>query len=466
MSLFRFALVDIETTGLHVTRDFITEIALIIVTEQGIESQWHSLIKPPCLIPAIVSTLTGITNSMVSTAPTFSEISAELITHLQGCLLVAHNARFDFGFLKNAFKREAISYQSSMLCTVKLMKSLYPGLPKYNLIELAQHFGITNPFSHRAQGDVQTLYQLLTQTFVDFSVPQVLEQAKKIYQKSSIPSKLTTDIHTFPDSPGVYIFYSSNSSIPLYIGKSITLRQRILSHFQSDHAHAKEFAMAQQIERVEIIPTAGELSALLLESELIKEKMPIYNRKLRRKTQIVGFKLLEKNGYFSLSIVREQIEEESDLKEQGIYGAFRSVNAAKSTLLSLIKKFRLCNKLCHIESCKGACFSFQLKSCFGACIGEEKAVTYNERVIEALKEYQEEMWPFDGPIAIKEYCPINNLTQFLLFDEWRHLGTLTDESKLSSWKQLPQKNRSYYYDAYKILSSHIKNKVDLMPILV
>jgi DNA polymerase-3 subunit epsilon len=455
---FRWAFIDIETTGLHVTHDKITEIAVIIVTQEGVETTWHSLINPNRSIPGPISALTGITQELVINAPLFCEIALELFALLHDCVLVAHNGRFDFGFLKNAFKKEGFSYQTPVLCTIKLMKQLFPALPQYNLAALAQSFTINNPSMHRAQGDVQTLYELINKVFIACTPTTVLAVAKKIHQKSSIPSKLATDIHAFPETAGVYLFYGSNASIPLYIGKSVSLRQRILSHFQGDYAHAKEFTLAQQVERIEIIPTAGELSALLLESELIKEKMPVYNRKLRRKTQIAGFKIREEGAYLAVSIVREHVECDDDLRAHGIHGAFRSIHAAKRTLVSLIKKHNLCPKLCGLEHTNSVCFSFQLKRCFGACIGDELIELYNQRVLEALKEFKEEAWPYQGAIAIKEYCPINNITQFLVFNQWRHLGTMDNEHTLSSWKELPKKSMTHYFDAYKILLSYLKNK--------
>jgi DNA polymerase-3 subunit epsilon len=265
-----------------------------------------------------------------------------------------------------------------------------------------------------------------------------------------------TDIHAFPESAGVYLFYSDSSLVPLYIGKSVSLRQRILSHFQGDYAHAKEFNMAQQVTRVEIIPTAGELSALMLESELIKEKMPIYNRRLRRKTHMVGFKVKEQAGYLEIVLVREQVDEKHHLNSHPLIGAFSSIVKAKSALSALVRHFHLCPRLCHLEPGLGACFSYQLKRCQGACMGMESAEFYNRRVVAALKEHQEVTWPYRSAVAIKEHCPINKITQFLVFHQWRYLGAVQSEEQLDSFGELPLINRADYYDTYKILVSYLK----------
>lgn len=454
----RWALVDVETTGLHVVHDRIIEIAVLIIDDRGLVHSWHQLINPERSVPAAISTLTGITNDMVGCALPFEAHANSLFDLLRDCVLVAHNARFDFGFLKNSFKRAGLTYKTPVLCTIKLIKKLVPGLPHYQLAFLAQHFNIQNPPSHRAVGDVETLCALVNHLFVLFSKAQVIEIARTLYQKSSIPAKLTTDINAFPNTPGIYLFYAQKATTPIYIGKSITLRQRILSHFQADYTHPKEFAMAQQVERVEIIPTAGELSALLLESELIKEQMPIFNRRLRRAKLSVGFKVKDLNGYATLSIERYALEDESDFKPIDIYGTFKSLTNAKRALVALVKEHALCPKLSHLEQSTSACFSYQLKRCFGACIKEEAPESYNKRVYEALKAYQDIIWPYSGAIAIKEHCPVNQLTQFLIFHQWRFLGSISHESQLKHWNELPVKKAFYHYDAYKIVLSFIKNK--------
>lgn len=457
MVSFRWALVEIQTTGLHVTRDEITEISVIILTSSGVEQKWHRLIKPQRAISQTIGSLTGIKNRMVADAPSFEHIAQELLELLHSCVFVAHNARFDFGFIKNGFKRVGFSYQAPVLCSIKLLKQLHPELTNFNLAHVAESFGLTPHTQFPAEANLDVLLQVLMQLGAGHSWETVLEKAKAIYQKSSIPSKLNTNISQFPESPGVYLFYGDKNELPLYIGKSLHLRKRILSHFSGDYTHAKEFTLAQQVSRIEIIPTAGELSALLLESELIKKEIPIYNRKLRRKSVLAGFKLSNKNEYLEISIVREQVDEGGDWLVKGLYGAFRSVIAAKRILIQLIKTHNLCPKLCNLEQGSGSCFSYQLKSCFGACVGEESSENYNARLMIALDEYREKAWPYPGAIAIKEQCPINKITQFLIIDQWRYLGSIEDEKLLHQWKEKGISSEQPTYDSYRIISSYLNN---------
>lgn len=465
MVSFRWALVDIKTTGLHVTQDEIIEIAILILTPSGVEQKWHRLIKPQRILSESISSLTGITNSMVADAPTFQDIAQALSELLCSCVFVAHNARFDFGFIKNGFKRAGISYKAPVLCSIKLLKLLHPEWTNFHLAHVAKTLGFTPHTQTRPETDLDTLLHVLTDLAARHSWEKVLDKAKIIYQKSSIPSKLNTDIRQFPESSGVYLFYGDQNALPLYIGKSINLRKRILSHFSGDYTHAKEFTLAQQVSRIEIIPTAGELSALLLESELIKKQLPIYNRKLRRKSVLTGFKLTDKNHYVTISIVRERVDEEKDLRAYGLYGAFRSVLAAKRILLELTKTHDLCPKLCHLEQGIGACFSYQLKRCFGACVGEESAEAYNARVMTALEAYREKAWPYPGAIAIKESCSINQITQFSIIDQWRYLGSINDEKRLQQWKEQCVASEQPTYDAYRIISTYLNNPISQQHII-
>ncbi len=456
---YQWAIVDIETTGLHLVHDGITEIAIQILTERGVAKTWHSLIKPKRSIPEAIQVLTGISNEMVQDAPAFEDIAQELLDLLINCVFVAHNARFDFGFIKNAFKQAGITYKTPVLCTIKLLRQLYPNQLKYNLASIAQSIGISLTSHHRAQADVAILHEIIQHLAQRHTWPNVLAAAKTIYQKSSIPSKLTTNISQLPEAPGVYVFYNETNSLPLYIGKSINIRQRVLSHFSGDYLHAKEFALSQQVAG-SIHPLCWRIECFIAESELIKKLIPIYNRKLRRKKTMVGFQLMAHKDYLTLAIVRSQVEE--DLKPQGIYGAFSSVAAAKRVLLQLIKNNVLCPKLCSMEQGSGSCFSYQLKRCQGACIQKEPFEDYNQRLLKALMEYGQAVWPFKAAIAIKEHCSVNKLTQFSLFHQWRHLGTVTNEQQLSQWRKLPKTEAESQptYDGYHILFSYLKHKAD------
>lgn len=450
---FRFAIIDIETTGLKVTRDRITEIAVTIMTNYGIEKSWQTLINPNIRIPAEITSLTGITNEMVSLAPTFEEKALELFDFIEGAILVAHNIRFDYAFLKNAFKQCGIDFRPKLVCTLKLARNLYPTLSSHSLNYLQNYLSLESYDRHRAASDVALLVHFLQRVFNDFSQETVLKLIAHFSKEASIPSKLKTDLSAIPDSPGVYLFYSDSSDLPIYIGKSIALRQRVLSHFQTDYAIEKEFKMAQSVNRVEFIETTGELSALLLESKLIKDYLPLYNQRLRKKKSLAGFRLKKVNGYLEVDIAKQ--EEDSDTNSE-ILGNFSSIAATKSELERLVKEFSLCSKLCKIEKTKHSCFAYQLKRCMGACVQEEPPEEYNQRVNLAFSKFIKASWPYKGAIAIQETH--QDKSAWLIFNQWQYLGESSVKPNSSHMVNKPV--ASWDKDTYKILRQFINSKLD------
>ena len=352
--------------------------------------------------------------------------------------------------MKNAFKSAGLPYKPKILCTIKLAKILYPSLGAYNLANIAKHLQLDNAPTYWAINDSALLLAFIQKVFKEFSHDKIIAMAKKLQGSSSKPSKLITDLNTLPVGPGVYLFYTDKSDLPIYIGKSISIRQRVLSHFQTDHTNDKEFKMAQQIHRVEYKKTTGELSALLLESQLIKEYLPLYNHRLRRKKQRVSLRKVLKNNYIFLEITTQCNE-----SKEPLIGSFNTVNAAKNYLLTLIKEYQLCPKLCSLEKTKYSCFSYQLLRCLGACIQKEDCSQYNARIESALLAFQDDPWPFTGAIAIKE-CQTDKIN-WLVFHDWQFLGATPHESewpKLCNRLDPEQADR----DTYKILKSYLQKK--------
>ena len=149
---------DLETTGASADRDRITEIGLIEVAGAHVVQEWSTLVDPGRVIPPAVVSLTGITDHMVAQAPTFADISAELLERLEGRLLVAHNARFDYAFLRAEFRRLGIRYRSRALCTVRLSRALFPEHRHHNLDSVIERFALSCRARHRALGDAQAVW--------------------------------------------------------------------------------------------------------------------------------------------------------------------------------------------------------------------------------------------------------------------------------------------------------------------
>lgn len=425
----KLALVDIETTGGRATADAITEIAVWIVQDNQVVDTWSSLINPQQNIPSYIQRLTGITNDMVKGAPSFSDIADCLHTMLADCIFVAHNARFDYGFIKNAFKSLDIAFHPKILCTVKLSRALFPNEKSHSMDSLIARYGFISKARHRATGDVDLIWQFLTMCHNTLPPEQIEQAISQILSRPSLPPYLETDLQSIPNVPGVYLFYGDKEGLPLYIGKSIDLRTRVLSHFTSDIYHTKEMNLSKQVKHIEWIATTGELGALLLESRLIKEKMPVYNRKLRRAKKIFAFEVDASTQYFQIQIV--STSETDAIQRENLYGAFKSKKQAENVLRQLIEVNTLCGKLCHLDHSTKHCFAFQLNKCKGACQQQEAAEAYNLRVQIALFQYKKRVWPYAGAIGIKEYCPKQKKTQVHVVDQWQYLGTANDNEELA-----------------------------------
>ena len=156
-----FAVIDIETTGGRAERDRITEIAIILHDGEKVVDTFSTLINPCCKIPSNITQLTGITDAMVANAPPFFEVAKRILELTENAVFVAHNVRFDYGFVKAAFKDLGYNYQRETLCTVRMSRATFKGLPSYSLGNLCNSLDIRIENRHRAMGDAQATAILL-----------------------------------------------------------------------------------------------------------------------------------------------------------------------------------------------------------------------------------------------------------------------------------------------------------------
>lgn len=456
-----YVLLDLETTGAIPLRDRITEIALIHFKE-GIEvDRWQTLINPKINIPDFIQSLTGITNQMIHNAPTFEEASRKLLSYLDGAVLCAHNVRFDYGFLKAEFKRIGIDLKQKVLCTVKLSRKIYPQYKSHGLSAIIERHNFSCSSRHRAMGDVEVMLQLIDHAKNEFGLEHLQRIAADLLKKPTLPLGIDEHlINDMPDNCGVYLFYGENN-LPLYIGKSVNLRSRIMSHFSSDHNSTKEMRISQQIKHIEVIETAGEFGALLLESRLVKELQPIHNRRLRRDRQLCSW-LLSSN-YKSKPLITLVSEEQIIPENMNIlFGTFKSKKQAMDTILNIADEYSLCLKILGIEAGKGPCFRSQIKRCKGVCSHKEDKELHFLRAKQALHSLKLKSWPFKGKIAIKEFNAKNQKLELHVFDQWRFLHTVKNEIDMYDLKESKQ-ILAFDLDTYHLLSRYIsKNHANVI----
>ena len=437
------AFIDIETTGSHFERDRITEIGIKTLAGDQIYV-WEQLINPQTFIPQNIQRLTGISPQMVENQPSFDQIARELKQELDGKIFVAHNARFDYGFIKASFKRIGIDFKPKVLCTVKLSRLLFPDQARHNLDTIINAHQLKVSARHRALGDADLLLQFWRVCESKFGKAKLNEAINQLIGNPSLPPNIDKVlIDSIPDAPGCYIFYGENK-VPLYIGKSISLRSRVMGHFQGALTQRKEMKLSLQIRDIDWIETSGELGALMLESRLIKERMPSMNIKLRRSKDLCGWSLLEDESGVLIPTLVNQRQLAPGLQDN-LYGLFYSKREAHASLKAIAKKHHLCEALLGLEKrIEGkSCFGYQLKQCGGACLNLTPITLHNLQLKTVLELFKVQVWPYSGPIAIKEGG------EMIVIDKWCYLGTAINEDEL--YELAESGEAEFDLDIYKIV---------------
>ena len=421
----RLAIVDLETTGAHPVRDRITEIAIVRIEGGREVERWSSLVDPGVPIPPTIQRLIGITDAMVASAPAFEALADTVLALLDDTVFVAHNARFDYGFLKSAFSRMARPFDLPVLCTVKLSRALYPEYHRHGLDALIARHGLQCSARHRAMGDAEVLWQFLVQAQAALPAEAVTQGVARAMKRPARPPGLAEGvIDSVPDSPGVYFFFGGND-LPLYIGKSKRMRGRVMAHFAADRRNGKEAELARQVRRLEWEQTAGELGALLLEACLVKHHRPLYNRRLRRNDAVFGLRLLPSNKRKATVLERVPLAESDPRDWQNVHGAFRSRKEADGMLRELASTYQLCPRRLGIEPGRsGACLAHQLGHCAGVCAAQETPETHDARLALALSGKGIKPWPWSGPVCVPEHDIESGRSDFHVLDAWCYLATV------------------------------------------
>jgi DNA polymerase-3 subunit epsilon len=443
------AFVDLETTGMTAGGDRVTEVGIVRI-DGGRATEWSSLVNPECSIPPAIQALTGITHAMVANAPTFAGIASEVATRIAGCVFVAHNARFDYGFLKHEFGRLGQAFTAKVLCTVKLSRRLFADAARHNLDSLIERHRLSSDDRHRALGDARILWAFIQALYRDRPADEIDAAVGRILRAPSLPPNLPTGaLDAIPESPGIYRFYGLNP-MPLYVGKSINLRERVASHFSSDYRSANDLRLSSELVRIEFEETAGELGALLRESQLVKSLFPAYNQRLRRRTDLIVLGVMAEPS--PPDYLRADVIEPRDL--HGLYGPFNSRRAARETLRDLAAEAALCWRLLGLERRAGPCFARQIKKCAGACVGAETLAAHHQRFRQALAPYALRQWPYDGIVSVQETSLTGERTDVHLFRDWCWLGTADDPSSLHALLDAPPR-AAFDLDIYRILCKRL-----------
>lgn len=443
-----YTIVDIETTGgSHGNR--ITEIAAIKTDGKQTYEKYETLINPEVFIPKSITLLTGISNSMVDSAPRFSEIANEFLAFLEGTVFVAHNVSFDYGIIKNHFEDETIPFNMKKLCTVRLSRGIIPGHPSYSLGKICGALNIENRSRHRAMGDAMAtaeLFHHLVEVDKDEFLYYSLNQLNK---EATLPPNLEKEeFENLPNTAGVYYLMGPNMEI-LYIGKAKDVKKRIVTHFTEKSRKKSE--LLRKIHHVSCVETGNELVALLLESDEIKKHYPPYNK--AQKAKINNYQVCYYEGQDGVLRVDVFLKKYAKNTIQ----SFSSMVMAKDYLYQLVEKSQLCPKYTGLERTKEACY---LGSACQICSGKEDHEAYNSRVLEAIDTKKEKMnlW-IVGPGRTREEKAIVSVQE----GDYKGFGFINvDAQPTHSDMQDCIKPYATNTDIKRIMSSFLNNPIPRM----
>lgn len=338
-----YAIVDIETTGGYASSYGITEIAVYVHDGNRVIKHFETLINPRQNIPRYITALTGIDNAMVADAPVFEEIADTVFKLLQDNIFIAHNVNFDYSFISHNLKAAGFNLAVKKLCTVRLGRKIFPGLPSYSLGNLCRCLQIPIDNRHRAGGDANATVKLFEHYLANGGGTHIEWMLKKTSSEQWLPLQLTkTDIQKLPCQPGVYYFHDAKDKI-IYVGKAINIRKRVSSHFTHNDPHNKRQNFLRLICKISFQQCATELEAIVLESTEIKRLWPKYNYSQKQPLQKFALYMFEDNrGYFRLAIDKKK-------KNLSQLYSFNLLHEGMVMLKRMVDEFQLHEKLCFID---------------------------------------------------------------------------------------------------------------------
>lgn len=378
-----YAIVDIETTGGYAENHRVTEIAIYHHDGIQITDHYRTLINPGRRIPQFITGLTGITYEMVKEAPSFESVAKEIHGWLQGRVFVAHNAHFDYSFLKKEFEESGILWNSKKLCTVRLGRKIIPGLESYGLGRLAESLGVVITDRHRAGGDAHAtalIFDILLKRDQDGVIANAL---KRNSGETILPPNLPKEeFDQLPARAGVYYFHDHRGQV-IYVGKAINIKKRIAGHFTGEAREWNRSNVRNEIHHISFELTGSELIALILESQEIRRLWPRYNLAQKYRTEEWGiYDYEDRNGYrrFSVNLVNRGTRPLITFSTKG---------DAWNFMWEKVRTNELCPKLSGLQLAKGLCFAHQSGTCKGACQGVESAEGYNARAQATIESFYE-----------------------------------------------------------------------------
>jgi DNA polymerase-3 subunit epsilon len=455
--------VDLETTGGSAAYDRITEVGLVRVRDGELIEEWSSLVNPERPIPAYIEAFTGISNEMVAGAPRFAEIASAVRQKLQGAVFVAHNARFDYSFLRAEFFKSAVDFSTQVLCTVKLSRRLFPEFARHNLDAVMERHELTCGARHRALGDARVLHDFWSKLRREVDEERLAAAVRAVVGAHKLPAHLPPGLaDDLPEGPGVYRLFGENGTL-LYVGKGNSLRSRVCGHFAGQDALSVDGRLAIEVRRIDWVQTAGELGSMLREAQWVRAEKPVYNRRTKDTAECHTLRVAaaQIQGGPGAPVEARPVEalpvegvDAADLAQ--CFGVFHSAKDARKALGDIARAKQLCLKVLGIEDSPGSCLAYQVGKCKGACVGKEPLILHNMRLQLALSSLKLKAWPFPGRIALRERSPRTGMPEWMrdtelhVLDQWAYLGTARTDEELATLGSSCSSG-AFDVDVYRIL---------------
>lgn len=373
-----YAIVDIETTGSYAANNGIIEISIQLFDGEKIVDQYETLVNPGQNIPRYIQAFTGISNEMVQDAPRFEEVAREVFYLLQDKIFVAHNVNFDYSFIKNHLEFYGYTLNSKKLCTVRLSRQIFPGLPSYSLGNLCHSLGIEINNRHRAGGDAQATAVLFRKLLENDTKEAIANSLKRSSKEHTLPPNVPLEhFDQLPSTPGVYYFHDNKGKV-VYVGKAKNIKSRVNSHFSNNSDSKQKQNFVRHVYGISYQSTATELMAAILESTEIKRLWPSFNSAQKKPEDVYGiFVYQDQNGYMRLAIEKKR-------KNSNPIYTFHYKVDGHGVIRKLMTEYNLCPKLCFMQIDNDPCQGVIDGHCHGACEKKETPEVYNDRVLQAI----------------------------------------------------------------------------------
>lgn len=405
----RLAFVDTETTGLDPARDRIIEIA-VVTLDSGSAEEWTALLNPRTARAAGSRLLQEIGDDAARALPRFLDVAHALRQRLQGALIVAHNARFDYAFLKAEFERANIGFQADVLCSLMLSKKLYGRDGRHDLASLVERHALTPDVRHRALPDARALFELWHRFQRDHEGGRLDRAVDELLAGPVLPAGLDVAlVDRLPERPGVYVLHGNGRA--LHVGRAANLRLHLTNRFRLDRASGSALALCNSIDNITWIATGGELGARLRRVAVAKSAGRA-KRQFRSEDTFSWLFTHRTERALVLASMNRDIGPDASA-----FGMFPTERRARNALSRLAVRQGLCRTLLGLPAVSGVQCTACLPDRGGSPPERLKHLT---QAYAALLPWKIRPWPYGCPIVVRERDELHVL------DDWRYLGSGRD----------------------------------------